>query len=108
MSDNTIRQRQGFAMGQTSPGYGNQPKVEGGRNPGYAKGGSVKNSSGYGSHSTHKSHGHGVGVKHNPGGVGGGGAPIGKKQSVSGTSGGSTGKFGSGMPGGKGSSLGKW
>lgn len=106
MSENAVSQRKGFAMGQTTPGYGQGPKAGGGRNPGYAKGGVVKNSSGHGSHGTHKSHGHGMG--HKPGGVGGGGAPIGKKQATGGTAGGSASKFGSGMPGGKGSSLGKW
>lgn len=123
-----IRQRKAFAMGSTTPGYGEYHDKAVGRNPGYAKGGHVKhhvptaghhNMDGHigkGAHGhNHKTHGHHVGVVHHktggvhqePGGVGEGGETHGPKQST-GATGPSENQFGQGMPKGHGSSLGRW
>lgn len=116
MADGVIRQRQAFAQGSHTPGYGHMSVSGGGRNPGYAKGGSVKTANnrtmdggiGAGAHGhTHKSHGHGLGVQHQKtGGVGEGGASSGKSQS--GCCGPSDNQFGQKMPSGNGSTLGRW
>lgn len=103
MSD-VIRRRAGMAMGQGNLGYGHLGSShDTGRNPGYAKGGHVKDSR------VHAGHGHKLGGAH---GVGKGGtvgtAPTTGKQSTSDTSGRSVNQFGSKMPSGKGSSLGRW
>lgn len=103
MAEGPIRQHKAFAMGSKTPGYGHESVTGGGRNPGYATGGSVKH--GKSGAIGHKSHGHGLGKA---GGVGVGGAPIGKSQPTSGSSGPSATQFGPKMPSGKGSSLGRW
>ena len=98
-----IRQHKAMAMGSKSMGYGHETVTGGGRNPGYAKGGSVKH------RDTHAGHKTGAGSKLGKTyGIGQGGAPGGPKQATGGESGPSKNQFGGGMPGGKGSSLGRW
>ncbi len=101
---NAIRRRAGMAMGQGNTGYGHiGSDSDSGRNPGYAKGGHVKDSR------MHKAHGHKLGGQF---GVGKGGTvgtpPTSGKQATGGTDGRSVNQFGSKMPSGKGSSLGRW
>lgn len=101
---NTIRRRAGMAMGQGNTGYGHLgSNSDSGRCPGYAKGGHVKDSR------VHAGHGHKLGGTH---GVGKGGtvgtAPTTGKQDTAGNSGRSVNQFGSKMPSGGGSSLGRW
>lgn len=128
MSD-AVRLHVGQAMGQKNLGYGHLSSHETGRNPGYAKGGSVHmahkhhhvptaghhNMDGHigkgTHHHTHKSHGHGLGVHHAKTGspvhgTGSGGASTGAHQSDS--KGPSDNQFGSHMPSGNGSTLGRW
>lgn len=117
MSD-TISQHKGFAMGQTTPGYGHYERTAHGdhmarRKHHVSTAGhhNMDGHIGHGAHGhNHKSHGHHDGVVHSktqgPGGVGEGGASTGKHQS--GSSGPSDNQFGGAMPSGKGSSLGRW
>jgi len=115
MSD-AIRQRKGFAMGQTTPGYGHNVEH-------MAKGGHVMSRHhvptaghhnmdghiGRGAHGHgHKSHGHTEGVVHQKtGGVGEGGTTN-NGPSQSGCCGPSDNQFGEKMPSGNGSSLRRW
>lgn len=119
MAQLPIRRSAGQAMGQKNLGYGHMEGNDSGRNPGYARGGSVKAATsktmnggiGKSAHGqTHKSHGFKDGVVHQKtGGVGTGGARTGGGSGkTSGSSGPSTNQFGGGMPSGKGSSLGRW
>lgn len=115
MSD-AISQHKGFAMGQTTPGYGHYEPSAHGDHMAHRKhhvptaghhnmdGGIHKGTHGH----SHKSHGHhdGVHFTNTDGGVGQGGASTGPHQS--GSKGPSDNQFGGGMPSGKGSSLGRW
>lgn len=103
MASGPIRQNHSMAMGSKALGYGHETVTGTGRNPGYAKGGSVKNRD---THAGHKS-GHGAKVGKAMG-VGQGGAPGGTKQATGGESGPSKTQFGGKMPSGNGSSLGRW
>jgi hypothetical protein len=104
MSSGPIRLKHAQAMGSKSMGYGEMSTSGPGRNPGYASGGHVKHHK-----DTRAGHHSGHGAKVGKAmGVGQGGASSGPKQATGASSGPSKNQFGEGMPGGKGSSLGRW